>query len=73
MIQTFTKQTKHYRFTALTMPERIKSTLEIHEKLINLFKEGNAEKAESLRKKSILRNIRAFSQKIAEENIPIAA
>lgn len=69
MIQTFTKQTKHYRFTALIMPERIKSSLEIHEKLIRFFEEGNAKKAESLRKKSILRNIRIFSQKIAEENI----
>ena len=69
MIQTFTKQTKHYRFTALCMPERVKSSLEIHEKLIRFFESGDAEKAESLRKKSILRNVRIFSQKVAEEDL----
>ena len=67
MIETFVTQTKRYRMEVLSMPGRIKSSLENHEEIIRSFEEGDAEKAEQLRKSTILRNIKAFSEKFKKE------
>jgi len=67
MIQTFVKQTKRYRIEVLSMPGRIKHSLENHEKIIRSFESGDAKGAEKMRKNTILKNIRAFSQKVIEE------
>jgi DNA-binding GntR family transcriptional regulator len=67
MIETFVKQTKRYRFEVLSIPGRIKASLENHEGIIRSFEEGDADKAEQLRKSTILMNIKAFSQKFKEE------
>jgi DNA-binding GntR family transcriptional regulator len=62
MIETFVKQTRRYRFEVLSIPGRIDASLENHEQLIRSFEEGDAVKAERLRKSTILKNINAFSQ-----------
>ncbi|MDF1592285.1 MAG: GntR family transcriptional regulator [Desulfobacterales bacterium] len=67
MIQTFVKQTKRYRTDILQSPERLKRSMEAHEKIIRSFEDRDAEKAERLRKESILGNIQVFEKKFKEE------
>jgi DNA-binding GntR family transcriptional regulator len=66
LIKDLAKQAKPYRSTILAMPERSNSSLKIHETIIRCIEEGNAEKAENLRKKSILRSIEDFSKKFLD-------
>lgn len=66
MIQNFVKQTRRYRIDILKKPERLKRSLEIHEKIIQSFEERDAEKAEKIRKESILVNIGLFVKKFRE-------
>jgi len=67
MIESFVTQTKRYRIEVLSMPGRIEASLKNHEEIIRSFEEGDAEKAEQLRKRTILRNIKAFSAKFKED------
>jgi DNA-binding GntR family transcriptional regulator len=60
MIDTFVKQTKRYRFKVLSLPGRLRASLKKHEMIIQSFEKGDAEKAEALRKETILINIYAF-------------
>ncbi|MEW6670705.1 MAG: GntR family transcriptional regulator [Thermodesulfobacteriota bacterium] len=67
MIQTFVKQTKRYRIDILKSPDRLKRSLAAHEQIIQSFEDRDAEKAEALRKESILGNIEIFVKKFKEE------
>lgn len=67
MIQNFVKQTKRYRIDILKSPESLKRSVEAHEKIIQSFEDQDAEKAEKLRKESILGNIEIFIKKFKEE------
>jgi DNA-binding GntR family transcriptional regulator len=67
MIDTFVKQIKRYRMKILSMPGRLESSLKNHEMIVRSFEAGDAEKAESLRKETILRNIRTFTERSGEE------
>ena len=62
MIDMFVKQTKRYRFKVLSLPGRLRASLKKHEMIIRSFENGDAEKAESLRKETILQNIHAFAE-----------
>ena len=67
IIDTFVKQTKRYRVQILSIPGRIEASLKNHEMIIRSFEAGNAKKAESLRKETILKNIRTFTEKFEKE------
>ena len=67
IIETFVKQTKRYRIDVLKNPENLKRSIAAHEQIIQSFESGDAEKAEQLRKESILRNIQVFLKKYKEE------
>ena len=69
MIDTFVKQTKRYRLQVLSIPGRIEASLKNHEMIIRSFEAGDAKKAESLRKDTILKNIRTFTEKFEKEEI----
>jgi len=71
MIKAFVKQTDRFRRDILKFPEMLKSSIEAHEKVIRLFESGDAEKAESMRKDSILKGIKIFFQKVKEGKIEI--
>lgn len=62
MIDTFVKQTKRYRIKVLSKPGRLQASLKNHEMIIRSFENGDAEKAESLRKSTILKNIHTFTE-----------
>ena len=64
MIQTFVKQTKRYRIDILKSPERLKRSVEAHQKIIQSFEKRDAKKAEKLRKESILGNIEIFQKNL---------
>ena len=67
MIDTFVKQTKRYRTQILSIPGRIEASLKNHEMIIRSFKAGDASKAESLRKETILKNIHTFTENFKKE------
>jgi DNA-binding GntR family transcriptional regulator len=67
MIDTFVKQTKRYRLQILSIPGRIEASMKNHEMIIRSFEAGDAKKAESLRKDTILKNIRTFTEKFEKE------
>ena len=67
MIDTFVKQTKRYRAQILSIPGRIEASLKNHEMIIRSFEAGDADKAESLRKDTILKNISTFTEKFEKE------
>ena len=67
MIEMFVKQTKRYRIEVLKIPDRLKASIENHEAIIQSFEAGDAKQAEYLRKSTILRNIRMFSEIFTEE------
>jgi DNA-binding GntR family transcriptional regulator len=67
MIDTFVKQTKRYRTQILSIPGRIEASLKNHEMIIRSFKAGDATKAESLRKETILKNIHTFTENFKKE------
>lgn len=69
MIQTFVKQTDRYRLDILKFPEMLKSSIDAHENVIQLFESGDAEKAERMRKESILKRIKVYVQKVKEGKI----
>ena len=69
MIETFVTQTKRYRMEVLSKPGRIKASLDNHEAIIRSFEEGDAVRAEQLRKETILRNIKAFSERFKKEEV----
>jgi DNA-binding GntR family transcriptional regulator len=62
MIDTFVKQTKRYRLQILSIPGRIEASLKNHEMIVRSFEAGDAKKAESLRKDTILKNILTLFQ-----------
>jgi DNA-binding GntR family transcriptional regulator len=67
MIDTFVKQTRRYRLQVLSIPGRIEASLKNHEMIVRSFEAGDAKKAESLRKDTILKNIRTFTEKFEKE------
>ena len=67
MIDTLVKQTRRYRVHILSIPGRIESSLKNHEMIIRSFEAGDAKKAESLRKTTILKNIRTFTETFEKE------
>ena len=69
MIQTFVKQTDRFRLDILKFPEMLKSSIEAHEKVIQLFESGDAEKAERMRRDSILNRIKVYIRKVKEGKI----
>ena len=71
MIQAFVKQTDRFRHDILKFPEMLKNSIQAHEKVIRLFESGDAEKAESIRKESILKGIDNFFQKVKEGKIEV--
>jgi len=64
LLQTFVKQTERFRLDILQNHEMFKSSIDAHENVIRLFESGDAEKAEKLRKKSILINVRTYIKKM---------
>lgn len=66
IIQNFVKQTRRYRIDILNKPERLKRSLDIHDKIIRSFEDRDAEQAEKIRKESILVNIGVFVKKFRE-------
>jgi len=71
MIQAFVKQTDRFRHDVLKFPEMLNNSIKAHEKVIQLFESGDAEKAERMRKESILKGIEIFFQKVREGKIEI--
>jgi len=69
MIQTFVKQTDRFRLDILNFPEMLKSSIEAHEIVIKQFESGDAEKAEKMRKDSILKRIKVYIRKVKEGKI----
>jgi len=67
MIDTFVKQTRRYRLQVLYIPGRIEASLKNHEMIVRSFEAGDAKKAESLRKDTILKNIRRVTEKVDKE------
>ena len=67
MIDTLVKQTRRYRVHILSIPGRIEASLKNHEMIIRSFEAGDAKKAESLRKTTILKNIRTFTETFEKE------
>jgi DNA-binding GntR family transcriptional regulator len=67
MIDTFVKQTRRYRVEVLSIPGRLKASIENHEKIIRSIEQGDAEQAELLRKNTILNNIPKLIDKLIEE------
>jgi DNA-binding GntR family transcriptional regulator len=67
MIDTFVKQTKRYRLQILSIPGRIGASLKNHEMIVRSFEAGDAKKAEALRKDTILKNIRTFTETFEKE------
>jgi DNA-binding GntR family transcriptional regulator len=67
MIDTFVKQTGRYRVEVLSIPGRLKASIENHEKIIRSIERGDAEEAELLRKNTILNNIPILRDKLIEE------
>ena len=69
MIQAFVKQTDRFRLDILKFPEMLKTSIEAHENIIQLFESGDAEKAERMRRDSILKRIKIYIQKVKEGKI----
>jgi len=67
MIQNFVKQTKRYRIDILKSPASLRRSVEAHEKIIQSYEDRDAEKAEKLRKESILGNIEIFTEKFKDD------
>jgi DNA-binding GntR family transcriptional regulator len=57
MLRRFNKQTARYRAMILSTPGKTAESIKNHEALINSIEEGDAAKAEIIRKESILNNI----------------
>ncbi len=68
LINTFVKQTMRYRIQVLTLPGKMEASIINHEALIRSFREGNAEEAEKLRKKTILDNVDILYRYYGEQN-----
>lgn len=62
LINTFFKQTMRYRLEVLSVPGWVNSSLKDHTAIIQSFEEGDAEKAQSLRKNMILNHVQRFSK-----------
>ena len=69
MLQTFVKQTERFRLDILQNPEMFKTSIDAHENVIRLFESGDAEKAENVRKKSILTNVKIYIKKMKAKGI----
>jgi DNA-binding GntR family transcriptional regulator len=69
MIQTFVKQTDRFRLDILKFPEMLKTSIEAHENVIQLFESGDAEKAERMRRDSILNRFKVYIRKVKEGKI----
>lgn len=67
MVESFTKQVKRYRIEVLSVPGRVSASLKNHDAIIRSFEAGDAEKAEALRKATILKNIKEFAEKFKKE------
>jgi DNA-binding GntR family transcriptional regulator len=67
IVDTFVKQIKRYRLQIFSMPGRIEASLKNHEMIIRSFEAGDAQKAEALRKETILKTISAFVEKPEKE------
>jgi DNA-binding GntR family transcriptional regulator len=67
MIESFTKQVRRYRMEVLSVPGRLDASLKNHDEIIQSFEAGDAEKAEAIRKNTILKNIKEFTEKIKKE------
>ncbi|KEJ92131.1 GntR family transcriptional regulator [Synergistes jonesii] len=58
MLDIFSKQTKRYRTGVMLSTGKMQESIKKHEELIESIRNGNAEKAEKIRKKSILANLK---------------
>lgn len=67
MVESFTKQVRRYRIEVLSVPGRVSASLKNHDAIIRSFEAGDAEKAEALRKATILKNIKEFAEKFKIE------
>lgn len=67
MVESFTKQVRRYRIGVLSVPGRVSASLKNHDAIIRSFEAGDAEKAEALRKATILKNIKEFAEKFKKE------
>lgn len=67
MVESFTKQVRRYRIEVLSVPGRVSASLKNHDAIIQSFEAGDAEKAEALRKATILKNIKEFAEKFEKE------
>lgn len=67
MVESFTKQVRRYRMEVLSVPGRVSASLKNHDEIIRSFEAGDAEKAEALRKATILKNIKEFAEKFKKK------
>lgn len=68
LLETFDKQTLRYRRMVVRSPGWMQDSIKNHEAIIHWFETGDLEKAEKIRKSTIMSNIRQrFSTKTAEE------
>jgi len=68
LLETFDKQTMRYRRMVVRAPGWMQDSIKNHEAIIRWFETGDLEKAEKIRKSTIMSNIRQrFSTKNAEE------
>jgi len=67
LINNFVKQTNRYRIVVFTTPGKIRDSIQNHEELIRSFEKGDAEEAERVRKKAILRNIDVLRDHFIQE------
>lgn len=68
MITIFVKNTARYRMEVISQPGKLEQSIKNHAMLIRSIEEGNAEKAERLRKETILSNIPILEQMFREDN-----
>jgi len=69
MIDTFVKQTERFRLDILKFPEMLKSSIEAHTNIIQMFESGDAKKAERMRKESIYNRFMIYMRKVEEGKI----
>jgi DNA-binding GntR family transcriptional regulator len=68
LLETFDKQTQRYRRMVVRSPGWMQDSIRNHESIIHWFETGDLEKAEKIRKSTIMSNIRQrFSTKNPEE------
>jgi len=67
MLDVFGKHTARYRLQVLSIPGKLEESVKKHGALIRSIELGDAERAEALRKESILENIALLEQHLEEK------